>query len=135
MFSAYNGVRWGTGLPRQFQYERTQSRIGGTPWNSTKLFMENSLLFYIEKVQTPVNNDEKIDCTSGPVCHMAMPALADYKISQRTSIGGDKGVPVVVSFPDSPQSKAIDHVAEEVARQISIEAMKPELTILTRANS
>lgn len=54
MFSAYNGIRWGTGLPRQFQYERTQSRIGGTPWNSTKLFMENSPLFYIDKVQTPV---------------------------------------------------------------------------------
>ncbi|MBK6587114.1 MAG: S9 family peptidase [Acidobacteria bacterium] len=54
MFSAYNGIRWGTGLPRQFQYERTQSRIGGTPWNSTKLFTENSPLFYIEKVQTPV---------------------------------------------------------------------------------
>lgn len=48
--------------------------------------------------------------------------------------GGDKGIPVVVSFPDSPQSKAVDDVAEEVARQIPIEAMKPELTILTRAN-
>ena len=29
MISAYDGIRWGTGLPRQFQYERTQSRIGG----------------------------------------------------------------------------------------------------------
>jgi dipeptidyl aminopeptidase/acylaminoacyl peptidase len=54
MFSAYNGIRWGPGIPRQFQYERTQSRIGGTPWNSTKLFMENSPLFYVDKVQTPV---------------------------------------------------------------------------------
>ena len=64
MFSAYNGVRWGTGLPRQFQYERTQIRIGGTPWNSTKLFVENSPLFYIEKVQTPVlmiHNDNDND--------------------------------------------------------------------------
>ena len=32
MISAYDGIRWGTGLPRQFQYERTQSRIGGTLW-------------------------------------------------------------------------------------------------------
>ena len=54
MFSAYNGIRWGPGIPRQFQYEHTQSRIGGTPWNSTKLFTENSPLFYVEKVQTPV---------------------------------------------------------------------------------
>ena len=28
MTSAYSGIRWGTGLPRQFQYEQTQSRIG-----------------------------------------------------------------------------------------------------------
>jgi len=44
--------------------------------------------------------------------------------------GGDKGVPVVVSQPDSPQARAFKHVAEEVARQISIEAMKPELVVL-----
>jgi len=30
MISAYNGIRWSTGKPRQFQYERTQSRIGGS---------------------------------------------------------------------------------------------------------
>jgi ATP-binding protein involved in chromosome partitioning len=47
--------------------------------------------------------------------------------------GGDKGVPVVVSAPDSPQSAAFRTVAEEVARQVSIEAMKPELVILSRA--
>lgn len=46
--------------------------------------------------------------------------------------GGDKGVPVVVSAPDSPQAAAMMSVAEEVAREISIEAMKPELVILTR---
>jgi ATP-binding protein involved in chromosome partitioning len=44
--------------------------------------------------------------------------------------GGDNGVPVVVSRPDSPQARAFRHVAEEVARQVSIEAMKPELVVL-----
>ena len=44
--------------------------------------------------------------------------------------GGDKGSPVVVSEPDSPQAKAFRHVAEEIARQVSIEAMKPELVVL-----
>ena len=44
--------------------------------------------------------------------------------------GGDKGVPVVVSHPDSAQAGAFRHVAEEVARQVSIEAMKPELVVL-----
>jgi ATP-binding protein involved in chromosome partitioning len=44
--------------------------------------------------------------------------------------GGDSGVPVVVGDPDSPQAEAFRHVAEEVARQVSIEAMKPELVVL-----
>ena len=47
--------------------------------------------------------------------------------------GGDTGVPVVVSSPESPQSAAFRKVAEEVARQVSIEAMKPELVIMSRA--
>ena len=44
-----------------------------------------------------------------------------------------KGVPVVVSHPDSPQSAAFRRVAEEVARQVSIEAMKPELVVLKKS--
>jgi len=48
--------------------------------------------------------------------------------------GGDTGTPVVVSAPDSPQSAAFRHIAEEVARQVSIEAMKPELVILSKSN-
>jgi hypothetical protein len=36
----------------------------------------------------------------------------------------------VVSHPESPQAQAIRKVSEEVARQISIEAMKPELVVL-----
>lgn len=46
---------------------------------------------------------------------------------------GDKGIPVVISAPDSAQSEAFRNVAEEVARRISIEAMKPELTIISHA--
>jgi len=54
MTSAYNGIRWGTGLPRQFQYEKTQSRIGGTIWDHTLNFIENSPVFHANKVQTPL---------------------------------------------------------------------------------
>jgi ATP-binding protein involved in chromosome partitioning len=60
--------------------------------------------------------------------------LGQVPIGMEVREGGDKGVPVVVSFPDSPQSAAFRKVAEEVARQVSIEAMKPELVILQRAN-
>lgn len=60
MISAYNGIRWGTGLPRQFQYEHTQSRIGGTPWSAPLKFIENSPVFFADKVNTPlmmISND------------------------------------------------------------------------------
>ena len=59
--------------------------------------------------------------------------LGEVPLGMEVREGGDKGVPVVVSFPDSPQSAAFRKVAEEVARQVSIEAMKPELVILQRA--
>ncbi len=54
MISAYDGIRWGTGLPRQFQYERTQSRIGGSIWQFPTRFIENSPIFWADRVQTPV---------------------------------------------------------------------------------
>lgn len=59
--------------------------------------------------------------------------LGQVPLGMEVREGGDSGVPVVVSFPDSPQSAAFRHVAEEVARQVSIEAMKPELVILTKS--
>lgn len=54
MFSAYGGMRWGSGLNRQFQYESTQSRIGATIWEKPDLYVENSPLFHLPKVQTPL---------------------------------------------------------------------------------
>lgn len=54
MFSAYGGIRWGSGLNRQFQYERSQSRIGATPWEKPNLYIENSPLFHLPKVKTPL---------------------------------------------------------------------------------
>ncbi|HEU4433250.1 MAG TPA: prolyl oligopeptidase family serine peptidase, partial [Pyrinomonadaceae bacterium] len=42
MTSAYSGIRWGTGLPRQFQYERSQSRIGGSLWEYPLRYLDNS---------------------------------------------------------------------------------------------
>lgn len=54
MFSAYGGIRWGTGINRSFQYEHQQSRIGATPWESPLRYMENSPLFTMDKVTTPI---------------------------------------------------------------------------------
>ena len=54
MTSAYGGIRWESGVNRQFQYEKTQSRIGATLWEKPGLYIENSPLFQLPKVQTPV---------------------------------------------------------------------------------
>ena len=54
MTSAYGGIRWGTGMTRQFQYEKTQSRIGKTLWEDLDLYIQNSPIFYFDKVNTPV---------------------------------------------------------------------------------
>jgi dipeptidyl aminopeptidase/acylaminoacyl peptidase len=54
MTSAYGGIRWETGISRMFQYEHTQSRIGGTLWEKPLLYIENSPLFYAPKVKTPL---------------------------------------------------------------------------------
>jgi dipeptidyl aminopeptidase/acylaminoacyl peptidase len=54
MTSAYGGIRWESGINRQSQYERTQSRIGATLWDKPSLYIENSPLFQLPKVKTPV---------------------------------------------------------------------------------
>jgi dipeptidyl aminopeptidase/acylaminoacyl peptidase len=54
MFSAYGGVRWESGLNRQMQYEKSQSRIGATIWEKPGLYIENSPLFHLQKVKTPL---------------------------------------------------------------------------------
>ncbi len=54
MLSAYGGIRYETGMSRQFQYEQTQSRIGGTPWQYPLRYLENSPIWFADKVRTPV---------------------------------------------------------------------------------
>lgn len=59
-----------------------------------------------------------------------VPFLGAVPLGIEVREGGDNGVPVVVSKPDSPEAQAFRKVTEEVARQVSIEAMKPELVVL-----
>ncbi len=54
MTSAYSGIRWGSGVTRQAQYEDGQSRIGYNLWDGLNLYMDNSPLFGLPKVKTPV---------------------------------------------------------------------------------
>jgi len=54
MTSAYGGIRWESGNSRQGQYEMGQSRIGRELWDGIELYMENSPLFKLPNVTTPV---------------------------------------------------------------------------------
>ncbi|MEC5142835.1 prolyl oligopeptidase family serine peptidase [Chitinophaga sp. 212800010-3] len=54
MTSAYGGIRWESGMNRQFQYEHSQSRIGATLWEKPELYIENSPLFHLPRVTTPL---------------------------------------------------------------------------------
>jgi dipeptidyl aminopeptidase/acylaminoacyl peptidase len=60
MTSAYGGIRWGTGISREGQYEVGQSRIGKSLNEAPQLYIQNSPLFWLDRVTTPLfimNND------------------------------------------------------------------------------
>jgi dipeptidyl aminopeptidase/acylaminoacyl peptidase len=80
MFSAYGGVRYGSGVLRQMQYEHGQSRIGGTPWDSFTKYVENSPLFGVDRIQTPLmimsnDKDGAVPHTQGIELYSAMRRL------------------------------------------------------------
>jgi Prolyl oligopeptidase family len=54
MTSAYNGIRWESGLARQFQYEKSQSRIGASLLEAPHLYIENSPVFFADRINTPL---------------------------------------------------------------------------------
>jgi dipeptidyl aminopeptidase/acylaminoacyl peptidase len=80
MTSAYGGIRWASGLARAFQYEHTQSRIGGSLWEYPERFVENSPLFRLDRVTTPVlfmanDNDGAVPWYQGIEFYVAMRRL------------------------------------------------------------
>jgi dipeptidyl aminopeptidase/acylaminoacyl peptidase len=54
MISAYGGIRWESGMSRMFQYEHSQSRIGGSLWEKPLYYIENSPIFFADKIKTPL---------------------------------------------------------------------------------
>jgi dipeptidyl aminopeptidase/acylaminoacyl peptidase len=80
MTSAYGGIRWGTGLPRQFQYEKTQSRIGGSLWQYPTRYLENSPLFHADRIKTPLlmlhnDKDDAVPWQQGIEFYLALRRL------------------------------------------------------------
>ena len=81
MVSAYGAIRWESGRSRQFQYENTQSRIGGTLWEKPLRYIENSPVFFADKIETPLlimhnDNDGAVPWYQGIELFMAMRRLS-----------------------------------------------------------
>ncbi|MEL4279356.1 S9 family peptidase [Shewanella mangrovisoli] len=77
MTSAYSGIRHGTGLARQFQYETGQSRIGESLFAAPQKYIENSPVFYADRIQTPLmimfgDKDDAVPWEQGVEMYLAM---------------------------------------------------------------
>ncbi len=80
MTSAYSGIRLESGLARQFQYEEEQSRIGGSLWQYRDRYIENSPVFYADRIKTPLlielgDEDEAVPWQQGVEMYLAMRRL------------------------------------------------------------
>src|SRR5205807_909827 len=53
-----------------------------------------------------------------------VPFLGQIPLQPNVRLGGDEGQPVVIADPDSPAAKALNGVAGEVARQVSVLAFQ-----------
>jgi dipeptidyl aminopeptidase/acylaminoacyl peptidase len=76
MTSAYSGIRLGSGLARQFQYEMGQSRIGGNLWDSLDAYIRNSPVMQAQKSNTPLmimfgNRDWAVPWQQGQELYLA----------------------------------------------------------------
>jgi len=77
MTSAYGGIRWESGRSRQYQYEQTQSRLGATMTDSLNLYIENSPVFFVKNIETPLlimhnDNDGAVPWYQGIELFMSM---------------------------------------------------------------
>lgn len=80
MTSAYGGIRGESGISRMFQYEKSQSRLGGTLWEKPLQYIDNSPLFYVPKINTPLlimhnDNDGAVPWHQGVELFTAMRRL------------------------------------------------------------
>ncbi len=53
-----------------------------------------------------------------------VPFIGSIPIDPQVRKGGDQGMPVVLSHPDSPVAKKLVEIAEKIAAQVSIQAVK-----------
>lgn len=80
MVTGYLGIRNGSGLPRYFMYEETQSRMGSTLWQAKEAYKAMSPLINADSIHTPLlifhnDNDEAVAYEQGRALYLAMRRL------------------------------------------------------------
>lgn len=80
MVTGYLGIRNGSGLPRYFMYEETQSRMGKPLWEAKDKYLASSALLEADKIHTPLliwhnDNDEAVAYEQGRALYLAMRRL------------------------------------------------------------
>ena len=80
MVTGYLGIRNGSGLPRYFMYEETQSRMGKTLWEAKEKYLASSALVEADKIHTPLliwhnDKDEAVAYEQGRALYLAMRRL------------------------------------------------------------
>ena len=80
MVSAYTGIRTGSGMPRMFMYEETQSRLGKSLWEDKEMYLRHSPILEADKIQTPLlifhcDADEAVPYAEGLNLFLAMRRL------------------------------------------------------------
>ena len=81
MTSAYGGIRWESGMSRMAQYEQSQSRIGASLWEKPMHYIDNSPLFGVPSITTPLlmmhnDNDGAVPWSQGIEMFMALTRLS-----------------------------------------------------------
>lgn len=80
MVTGYLGIRNGSGLPRYFMYEETQSRMGKTLWEAKDKYLASSAILEADKIHTPLlilhnDEDEAVAYEQGRALYLAMRRL------------------------------------------------------------
>lgn len=125
MTSAYGGIRWDSGLERAIvNYERGQSRIGGSLWEYPERYIENSPLFYLDRVTTPIlfmanDNDGAVPWYQGIEYFVAMRRLG--KEAYMLNYNGDAHNPRKYA-----NQKDIDRRMQEFFAAKLLDAPEPE---------
>ncbi|MGC4048319.1 MAG: prolyl oligopeptidase family serine peptidase [Paludibaculum sp.] len=132
MTSAYSGIRWGSGMPRQFQYEKTQSRIGPSLYDNPLMYIENSPIFQVKRVETPMlilhdDNDDAVPWYQGIEFFLALrrtgqgslPDELQRRVARVAATAGSEGLcdahaAVLRSLPEGCGQAGVDGEGDPV---------------------